>query len=130
MCKIQIGDMVKVINIGLVYNVYLEWAKAHNLANYKQYCRPSLSEEFRVTAVERHIDFSNLKLAGIVDTHSNEYIVGIQGLEVISRPAGENPVPTQLLWNCKCATCGSDAYTGLIKTECSNPNCKERLGNR
>jgi len=131
---VQIGDTVKIINPGKMYFSFTAWAQRHNLNNLEDtdlYYKPREGRTYKVVALGQHSPNSNPRsnnlLAGIRAEDKREFIIEVKGLEVISPAAGENPVPTQLLWNCKCAICGSDAYTGLLKVECSNENCGEEM---
>lgn len=136
--KFYVGDPVFVKDTGRAYSTYLDWAQQHSLTQYKHGVMLGSTghnplTQYKVIAIGWHGEFARSGvLVGIEDPDGKQWIIGEKGLvfaqthQEIQQPVEQTkiaPIPIQV-WNCKCSICGSDAYQGLIKIECSNPNCQ------
>lgn len=89
--KIEVGDKVKIKDIGKVYPTYISWLTENvcsvgNIARYAYGSRPFLNEFYRVLVIAPHTIDNNKKLAYIEPVKSITkpcYLIGVDGLEKV-----------------------------------------------
>lgn len=140
---IKIGDRVKVINGGHIYDFYEEWANDYKLTNFVRGSSTISNIDLTVVTIGYHSLKGELinrnVLLGIemltAKTHQ-QWIIDLQGIQLIGgavinsrNTPSEKPKPQASMWNCKCNICGADAYMGLQDVECSSKSCPQNTGN-
>lgn len=88
---IKVGNKVKIISAGETYTGYSMMAKLMKAVNWKRNCDAKRGDEGIVKAIRNHEDRSD-RLA-LVDIDSEEFIIGIDGLQKISGRIGRPPKP-------------------------------------
>lgn len=89
--KIEVGDKVKIKDIGKVYPTYISWLTENvcsvgNIARYAYGSRPFLNEFYRVLVIAPHTIDNNKKLAYIEPVKSITkpcYLIEVDGLEKV-----------------------------------------------
>lgn len=89
--KIEVGDKVKIKDIGKVYPTYISWLTENlygvgDIARYAYGSRPFLNEFYRVLAIAPHSLGNNKKLAYIEPFESITkpcYLIEVDGLEKV-----------------------------------------------
>lgn len=89
--KIEVGDKVKIKNIGKVYPTYISWLTENvcgvgDIARYAYGSRPFLNEFYKVLVIAPHTIDNNTKLAYIEPIESITkpcYLIEVDGLEKV-----------------------------------------------
>jgi hypothetical protein len=84
--EINVGDVVEVVNDGLQYTTYPEWADKYGLVRYVSYSCKGLSTDctYKVVAKAKHLHHL-LKdvLLGIENDKGEQFIIGIAGVKKV-----------------------------------------------
>lgn len=84
MVKFKIGDIVKIKDAGECYTSYTEWARKHNLLNYKENKIPLKGSIGKVVAVGKHSTKYSDIICG-VNIDGIDFMIGEDGLKLINR---------------------------------------------
>jgi hypothetical protein len=80
----KIGDKVKVVKKEKIYPNFDEFAKYHNLKNWKfgrDFKFDVYEQTFIIKKIEKHLKYKLCILCVIEDENGQEYIIGIEGLK-------------------------------------------------
>lgn len=79
--KIEVGDIVEVVDAGKQYLHYLIWADAHGMKRYS-WGQVNTGCTYTVFVKDFHNDFSKVQLLGIRGDDGNEYIIAEAGVKL------------------------------------------------
>ena len=81
--KFNVGDKVKVINVGGVFSTYQEMAEIMDLRNWCENERPKNNSIAEIINVEKHPCFTEKTIYGIESENGKEYIMSEYALEKV-----------------------------------------------
>lgn len=84
-CKVNIEDKVKIINMGALYRSYEKMAEILRTINWRKNEYPDKDKLYTVKGYSKHEDNDNIVVL-IEDDRGYQFLIGQSGLEIVFLP--------------------------------------------